>query len=91
MTGFLDFRIILTAFLILDTFPFDLFSFSKDLIFSSISNFEFSARIFLGKFTHTGPLLGVIDSLNALLKTLGICLTLLTVQVFFVIGLNSDC
>ena len=49
------------------------------------------AKIFLGRLIHTGPLLGDIASLKALLKVIGIFLASVTVQVFLVIGLNKDC
>ena len=54
-------------------------------------NFEVSAKIFLGRFIQTGPLLGDIAVLKALLNIFGIFFTLVTVQVFFVIGLNKAC
>ena len=62
----------------------------NDCFFSLILNLSLFARIFLGRLIQTGPLLGDIANLNASLKVFGIFLGLLTVQVFFVTGLNKD-
>ena len=66
-------------------------SLSKEGLLVFILYVFVAARIFLGRLTQTGPLLGFIARLNASLITLGIIFEFFTVHVFLVIGVNKDC